>query len=160
MLTNTAVKGLEQSACSYAVSQALAAAGGGSPQGKYITSQQGYYMGGAGPIVKDGVNFFLRTLFQNDYASLKVPSLQDLGTDLCVKGIEHMTGDPGCAAARKSGGKTEHTSVNGGEFHYGENGAAPTFDNGGICLNCIFSMIMEAANNVDKDGSTSTPIDS
>jgi hypothetical protein len=54
----------------------------------------------------------------------------------------------------------EHTSVNGGEFNWVRDGAQALFDNTGLCTNCLFSMVMEAANNVDKDGKTSTPIDS
>lgn len=43
---------------------------------------------------------------------------------------------------------------------WGENIA--TFDNTGLCTNCILSLqlVTEAANEVDKDSETATPIDS
>jgi hypothetical protein len=75
------------------------------------------------------------------------------------KAVDHLTGDKGCTAARKSGVITEHTTVNGGEFNWALDGATAIFDNAGICTNCILSMFMEAANMVDKDGNTATPID-
>jgi len=66
-------------------------------------------------------------------------------------------------AARKAGKSVEHTSVNGGEFNYAmdsnKKAVEPKFDGTGICTNCILSMFMEAANYVDKDGSTVTPTD-
>jgi hypothetical protein len=160
-LTNTAVNSLAQTGCTAAVNQALTAVASNAPAlGKYTkTGLQGYYMGSLGPIVTPSVQFFLSTLFQGDYADLPV-DLHQLGNDLCTKGVAHLTSDPGCTAPRRAGGRVEHTSVNGGEFSYAANGAAATFDNTGTCINCIFSMVLEAANMVDKDGSTPTPIDS
>ena len=160
-LTNTAVKGLAPTACAFAVSQALTAnTANAPPLGKYTrTGLSGYYMGGFGPIATPTVKFFLSVLFQGDYADLPV-DLHQLGNDLCTQGVANLTSDPGCTAARKSGGRTEHTSVNGGEFHYAQNGSVAQFDNAGSCINCYFSMVLEAANAVDKDGSTTTPIDS
>jgi len=155
-LTNTAVGSLKAEACKFAVDQALSAGG----LGKFSkSSQQGYYQGNAGPIISNSVKFYLSTIFQGDTGTLPV-NLRQLGQDLCVKGVDHLISDPGCTAARKSGKKTEHTSVNGGAFNWALNGATAAFDNSGLCTNCIFSMVMEAANMVDKDGTTTTPIDS
>ncbi|TGO44040.1 hypothetical protein BCON_0632g00020 [Botryotinia convoluta] len=143
-------------ACSYAVDQALKAGG----LGKFTKSgQQGFYRGNAGPIVTNSVKFFLSTMFQGDTGDLPV-DLHRFGQDLCTKGVDHLISDPGCTAARKSGGRTEHTSVNGGAFNWAPNGATAIFDNSGLCTNCIFSMVMEAANKVDKDGTTAVDIDS
>jgi hypothetical protein len=160
-LTNTAVSGLKAQACSFAVDQALNSGG----VGKFATTAAGFYMGGDGPIIVNGVRFFLSTIFQGDAGVLKDASgnpidLHKLRKDLCQKGVDHLTGDSVCTAARKSGGKMEHTSVNGGEFNWALNGATALFDNAGLCTNCILNMFMEAANKVDKDGNTATPIDS
>ncbi|KAF4635744.1 hypothetical protein G7Y89_g2345 [Cudoniella acicularis] len=160
-LTNTAVEALKAEACSFAVDQALKAGG----LGKFTTSKSGFYQGNGGPIVKSGVKFFLSTIFQGDSANIadlagKIVDLHALGNDLCQKGIDHLTGDKGCTAPRRAAGRVEHTSVNGGEFNWALNGATALFDNAGLCTNCILSMVMEAANMVDKDGKTATPIDS
>lgn len=158
-LDNTAVKNLKTSACSFAINQALTSTG----IGKFTkTGLSGFYQGNGGPIVDGGVKFFLSTLFQGDYSNLPVGpgGLQQFGEDLCSQGIDHLLGDPHCTSARKSGGNTEHTSVNGGAFNWALNGAQAVIDQTGICTNCILTMVMEAANKVDKDGTTSVPIDS
>jgi hypothetical protein len=162
-LTNTAVNGLSNQACTFAVNQAISQLATYAPAlGTYTeTGLQGYYQANGGPVVTDSVKFFLSTIFEGNFTDL--PSNVDLhqfGIDLCNKGVSHLTGDPGCTAARKSAGKTEHISVNGGEFNYASDGANAIFNNAGICINCLFSMVLEASNMVDKDGSTATPIDS
>lgn len=85
--------------------------------------------------------------------------VKQLAIDLCVKGVDHLTGDKGCTAPRRAAGRVAHTSVNGGEFDWALNGEAPTYDNMGVCTNCMLTMVMEAANMVNKDGKTAVPID-
>ena len=157
-LTNTAVQALKVPGCKVAVDQALRAAGVGPPQGKYTDSKQGYYQSNSGPLFDNKVAFFLSVLFQGDFYNVGT-DLHQLGNDLCTKGVDHLTADKGCISDRKSGGKVEHTSVNGGEFNYAYDGSVPQFDNTGACTNCIMSMVMEASDKVDKDGSTPVPID-
>ena len=113
-----------------------------------------------GPVAIDSIKFFLSTIFEGDFTDLPASvDLHQFGIDLCNKGVAHLTGDPGCTAARKAGGLTEHTSVNGGAFNYVSDGANAIFNSAGICTNCLFNMVLEASNMVDKDGSTATPID-
>lgn len=153
-LTNKAVNGLKMEACTFAVNQAIQAG-----TGKFSATKPGFYQGGGGPIASPKVKFFMSVLLTGAQFS-GVPNLdiKQLGIDLCAKGVDHLTGDSGCTAARKAGLITSHTSVNGGEFDWAPEGATPEYNNMGICTNCILTMIMEAANMVNKDGVTAIPI--
>lgn len=162
-LTNTAVNKLSNKACTFAVNQAITQlTSNQSPLGKYTkTGLSGFYMANGGPVVTSNVKFFLSTLFEGDYTDLPDNiDLREFGIDLCNKGVSHLTDDDGCTAARKAGGKTEHTSVNGGEFNYASSGNGAIFNDAGICTNCLFSMVLEAANKVDKDGTNVSDIES
>lgn len=171
-LTNTAVSSLKKSACTAAVAQALNPVSGKvAGLGYFTKTLAGYYQANGGPIVDPKVGFYLSTLFSGDYMDLakvaaKGFNLNQLGIDLCMKGMDHLLSDSGCTATRKAGVVKQHTSVNGGEFNYAHgdgtvatDAPAPKFDSSGACTNCMFQMFMEASNNVDKDGTTSVPED-
>ncbi|KAF4635117.1 hypothetical protein G7Y89_g2984 [Cudoniella acicularis] len=154
-LTNTVVEGLKSPACGAAVNAALAA--GGTGVGKYVTKANGWKQGKLGPVGVVGVNFLLSVALKGDLNSFGV-DVSNLGNTLCGIGVDHLTGDQECIAARKSFmKKTEHMSVNGGEFNVAPSGEEPSIDNSGLCTNCILSMVLEAANAIDKDGTNVIP---
>lgn len=152
-LTNTMVSKLAQEACTSAVNTAITAS-----VGKFTAKKSGFYQGNGGPVRTPNVKFFLSVLLTSAQLAGYDIDVQDLGNRLCEKAIDHLISDTGCTAARKSGGKTEHTSVNGGEFDWGLFGAPPQYDNSGVCQNCLMTLIMEASNMVDIDGQTAIPI--
>ncbi|RDL37698.1 uncharacterized protein BP5553_05131 [Venustampulla echinocandica] len=160
-LTNTAVSALKGEACTFAVNQALAATGNGI--GKYTDTKSGFYMGNFGPVVSPKVKFFMTVLLTGaDLAGIK--DVKEFAIDLCTKGVDRLTGDPGCVSERKVGKKVSHMSVNGGEFDWAlvtgdKPNNKPEYDNAGVCTNCIMTLVMEAANKVNKDGKTPVPID-
>lgn len=152
--TNTAVKDLKTQACTFAVNQAITAG-----TGKFTTTKSGFYQGGFGPISTPKVKYFMSVLLLSaELANVNV-DVKQLAIDLCTKGVDHLVSDKGCTAQRKALGIVEHTSVNGGEYDWALNGQQPQYDNTGVCENCVMTMVMEAANMVDKDGKTATPID-
>lgn len=147
-ITNTVVLSMKQQACATAINQALEA--GSKGIGKYAAKRRGFHQAALGPVVQDGIKFFLSTYFQNSFED-NTFDVRAAGIDLCMKGIDHLTGDPGCTAPRKAAGKVAHTSVNGGEFNWSFD-REPIFDNAGVCTNCVLSMVMEAADTYNKDG--------